>query len=225
VTQGALEYVRELEGRDEAIAASLETLGSLRARTRGLGAEAARLRAVLALLPREQAVAASAIERGEADVEARRREVAEAEEATAHGRRDREGREAALEVARRALARAEEELGSAHQRAAALVGAQDVAEREAAAIEVAAGALARKLAVAPRLASRTPEPPEAGLGGVTDWATRADGALLLARSGLDDEREAVVREANELATSVLGELPGPAGVRRIRERVETALAR
>jgi hypothetical protein len=225
VTQGPLEYVRELEGRDEAIAASLETLGSLRARTRGLGAEAARLRAVLTLLPRERAVAASAIERGEADVEARRLEVAEAEEAAAHGRRDREGREAAVEVARRALARVEEELGSTRQRAAALAGAQDVAEREAAAIEVAAGALARELAVAPRLASRTPEPPEAGLGGVTDWANRADGALLLARSGLDDEREAVVREANELAASVLGELPGPAGVRRIRERVETALAR
>jgi hypothetical protein len=224
VTRGALEYVRELEGRDEAIAASLETLASLRSRTRGLGAEAVRLRAVLILLPRERTVAASAIERGEADVEARRLALAEAEEAAAHGRRDREAREAAVELARRAVARAQEELGSARQRAEALAGAHEVAEREAAAVEAAAAALARELVAAPRLASRTPQAPEAGLAGVAEWATRADGALLLARSGLDDEREAVVREANELAASVLGELPPPAGVRRIRERVEAALA-
>jgi hypothetical protein len=224
VTQGALDYVRELEGRDEAIAASLETLGSLRRRTRSLGAEATRLRAVLTLLPREQVAAASAIERGEADVEARRLELADAEEAASHGRRDREAREVAVERARRAVARAEEELSSARQRAEALTGAQEVAEREATAVVSAAAALARKVAAAPRLASRIPEPPEPGLTGVTEWATRADGALLLARSGLDDEREAVVREANELAASVLGELPAPAGVRRIRERVEAALA-
>ena len=57
---------------------------------------------------------------------------------------------------------------------------------------------------------------------MTDWASRADGALLLARSGLDDEREAVVREANELAIAVLGD-SAPAGVHQIRERVEAAI--
>jgi DNA repair exonuclease SbcCD ATPase subunit len=225
VTSVALAYVRELEGRDEAIAASLETLTSLRSRTKGLGSEAERLRAVLERFPHERAAAAGTIERREADVVALRREVAAAEEAVAQARRDREAKEAAAELARRALERAEEELSSARRRAEALVGAQDVAEREATALETASAALARELAGAPRLASRTPEPPASGLGGVAEWAARADGALLLARSGLEDEREAVVREANELAASVLGEVTVPAGVRRIRERVEAALAR
>src|SRR5438046_2482212 len=108
VTDGALAYVLELERRDAALAASLETLGSLRARTRAGGAEAARLAAVL----------------------------------------------------------------------------------------------------------------DRSLGGVSEWSSRADGALLLARSGLDGERDAVVREANELAESLMGEPPVPGGVRRIREQVE-----
>jgi hypothetical protein len=223
VAQGPLAYVRDLERRDQAIAAALETLGSLRGRTRALGAEAARLAAVLKQLPREQAAAASAIERGEVAVERRRDELAEAEEAAAHARRDREGRERAVELARAVLLRAEEELVSARGRAEALAGAQTTAEREAAAVVAAAAAVARELEDAPRLSSRVPAPPEAGLAGVTDWASRADGALLLARSGLDDEREAVVREATELAAVVLGEPAAPAGVHRIRERVEAAI--
>jgi hypothetical protein len=223
VTPGPLDYVRELEGRDEAIAALLEVLASLRARVRALGAEAARLRAVLTLLPRERTAAASVVERGEAVVETRQEELAAAEEAAGRARRAREERQAAAELARRALERAEEELASARRHADSLAGAEDVAEREARAVESAAAALARELVGAPRLRSRVPEAPEGGLAGVEAWAARADGALLLARSGLDEEREAVVREANELAASVLGEVPAPAGVRRIRERVEAAL--
>jgi hypothetical protein len=223
VTPGPLEYVRELEGRDEAIAAALEILSSLRGRVRALGAEATRLRAVLAVLPRERTAAASAVERGEAVVETRREEVAAAQEAVSRARRAREERAAAVDVARRAMERAEEELASARRHADALAGAQEVAEREARAVEEAAGALARELEAAPRLGSRPPEAPRGGLGGVEAWAARADGALLLARSGLDEERDAVVREANELAASVLGDLPVPAGVRRIRERVEAEL--
>jgi hypothetical protein len=223
VAQGPLAYVRELELRDEAIAASLETLNSLRGRTRALGAEAARLAAVLVQMPGERTAAASVIERGEAAVARLRDELAEAEEAAAHARRDREGRERAAELARAALARAQEELVSARGRAEALAGAQATADREAAAVVAAAAAVARELEAAPRLSSRVPAPPDAGLAGVTDWASRADGALLLARSGLEDQREAVVREANELAAAVLGDPSAPAGVHQIRERVEAAI--
>ena len=198
-------------------------LGSLRGRTRALGAEAARLAAVLDRMPHEQTAAVSVIERGEATVERLRRELAEAEEAAANARRDREGRERAAELARAALDRVVEELVSARGRAEALAGSQATAEREATAIVGAAAAVARDLETAPRLSSRVPAPPDPDLAGVIAWASRADGALLLAGSGLEDEREAVVREANELAAAVLGEPPAPAGVHQIRERVEAAI--
>jgi hypothetical protein len=220
VTDGALAYVRELERRDEAIAASLETLGSLRGRTRAIGAEATRLAAVLDRFPHEHQVAQHAVDRAEADVARSRAELEAAEEQVPRARRDREARESALESARRAAERAEQELASARARSAAVGEAQRTAEREVDVVVAAALALARAVAGAPRLGSRTPAAPEPALGGISDWAARANGALLLARSGLDDEREAVVREANELAESVLGEPPLPGGVRRIREQVE-----
>jgi DNA repair exonuclease SbcCD ATPase subunit len=220
VTDDALAYVRELERRDDAIAESLETLGSLRGRTRAIGAEATRLAAVLDRFPRERDAAAHALERAQAEVERTRSELADAEEQLRKSRRDREGREAAVESAQRAVERAEQELASARTRVAAVDEAERSAERESDVVVTAALALAREVAGAPRLGSRTPEAPEPELDGVTDWAARADGALLLARSGLDGEREAVVREANELAASVLGEQPAQTGVRRIREQVE-----
>lgn len=220
VTDGALAYVRELERRDAAIAASLETLGSLRGRTRAIGAEATRLAAVLDRFPHEHEVAHHAVERAEAEVARSRAELDAAEEQLRRGRRDREARETAVESTRRSAERAEQELASARTRSAAVGEAQREAEREVDVVVAAAVALAHQVASAPRLGSRTPAAPEPGLGGVSDWAARADAALLLARSGLDDEREAVVREANELAESVLGEPPLPGGVRRIREQVE-----
>ncbi len=222
VAQGPLAYVQELERKDDAIAASLETLASLRARSRALGADAARLAAVLGRMPHERAAAAASIERGEREVARRKAELADAEQTAAKAKRDREARERALELARGALGRAQEELVSARGRAEAVAGAQATAEREAAAVTAAAGAVARELGGAPRMSSHVPEAPAPGLDGVTDWAARADGALLLARSGLDDERDAVVREANELAAVVLGDST-LAGVHQIRERVEAAI--
>jgi hypothetical protein len=220
VADGALAYVLELERRDEAIAESLETLGSLRGRTRAIGAEATRLAAVLERFPHEQEAADHALARAEADLARSRRELEQAEDQLRRARRDRESREAEVTSARRNRERAEQELESARTRAAAVVEAERAARREAGVVVTAALALAREVAGAPRLGQRTPEAPQPGLVGVSDWAARADGALLLARSGLDDEREAVVREANELAESVLGEPPLPGGVRRIREQVE-----
>jgi hypothetical protein len=220
MADGALAYVRELERRDEAIAESLETLGSLRGRTRSIGAEASRLAAVLERFPHEHEVAQHAVERAERDAVRSREELEAAEEQLRGARRDREAREASVEVARRAAERSAEELASARRHAAAVGEAQHAAEREIDIVVAAALALAREVAGAPRLGSRTPPAPEPRLDGVSDWAARADGALLLARSGLDDEREAVVREANELAESVLGEPPLPGGVRKIREQVE-----
>ena len=46
----------------------------------------------------------------------------------------------------------------------------------------------------------------------------------MARAGLEAERERIVREGNELASSVLGEPLYTASVAQVRKRLEEALA-
>ena len=64
---------------------------------------------------------------------------------------------------------------------------------------------------------------ESGLDGLLEWASRARAAILVARGGLETERERAVREANELAAAVLGEELGATRVSAVRERLERAL--
>src|SRR5205807_250420 len=52
---------------------------------------------------------------------------------------------------------------------------------------------------------RTVEPPAPGLAAVLDWSSRARGAVFVARGGLEQERERIVREAQELGATFLGE--------------------
>jgi hypothetical protein len=86
----------------------------------------------------------------------------------------------------------------------------------------AAAAAASELEAEPRV---THSPPGGGnLGDVLDWAARAHAAILVARSGLDVERERIFREANELGSSVLGEPLQAANVSLVRRRVEERLA-
>jgi hypothetical protein len=80
---------------------------------------------------------------------------------------------------------------------------------------------AHELAGRPYLA-RAVAPPAGGLHGVLDWGARARGELLVAHAALATERDKVVREATELAASVLGEpLTRVAG---LRDRLESRSA-
>ena len=69
-----------------------------------------------------------------------------------------------------------------------------------------------------------PDPPERGLDGLADWGARAHAAVFVARSGLETERGRVVREASELAASVLGDPLAATSVAGIRERLEERLS-
>jgi signal transduction histidine kinase len=65
--------------------------------------------------------------------------------------------------------------------------------------------------------------PAGGLDGALEWASRARGTLLLEQSTLVRERDAVVREANELLGSVLGEPLTSTAVAGVRAKLERAL--
>ena len=96
-------------------------------------------------------------------------------------------------------------------------------ELRAAAVELAsaAAAAARELGEAPRV-RLTAEPGEEPAD-VLEWAARAHAAILVARSGLESERDRIFREANELGSSVLGEPLQSTNVTLVRRRVEERL--
>jgi hypothetical protein len=97
-------------------------------------------------------------------------------------------------------------------------------EREAAGLEERARQLAGALRERPRLAREAGEPPAAGLAGVSEWGSRAWAALFVARGSLMGEREAVIRQANELGSLVLGEPLTAAGAALVARRVEQSLS-
>jgi hypothetical protein len=66
-------------------------------------------------------------------------------------------------------------------------------------------------------------PPAAGLDAAHEWASQARGALILERSQLARERDALVREASELVGSVTGEPLASTAVAGIRHRLALAL--
>ena len=150
---------------------------------------------------------------------------AEAELAQAERSRD----ERRLASAQRALERARDSLAAGERRLerATAVRAElerELAEGEAAipAIEEEARVLSRRLAEVPRISRTGLEPPAARIG-----RPRRVGLARLGRTARrperpGTERERLIREANELAASVLGDLDAGTSVALARARLERA---
>jgi vacuolar-type H+-ATPase subunit I/STV1 len=220
-----LRLARELEARDERLAAAIAEVDELQ---RAAGAVYERARTIddfLERLPHEREVAEAALREAEADARARTRLLAEAEDELARAGESQD--EERVAAARRGLVRARDAAASADRKAAKAGEAlEELARQEASTheetprLEAQARELAARLAALPR-ASRQLEPAH-GLEGTIDWGSRARAALFVVRSGLDTERERLVREANELAASVLGEPASVTSVALVRERIESA---
>ena len=67
-------------------------------------------------------------------------------------------------------------------------------------------------------AEHVPAPPE-GVRELVEWASHAHAELFVAVRQLASERERLIREANELATSLLGEPTYGSTVAQLAERV------
>jgi hypothetical protein len=116
---------------------------------------------------------------------------------------------------------------TAERKLARLRGEVEALEAEARAIEAGLPELeprAEVLAGRIRALHRAPDPafPEPGPAGVAAWASRAEASLFVARGGLETERDRIVRQANELAASALGETLA-SSVSRVREQLEQRL--
>lgn len=222
-----LAFIRELEHADEAVAAVLTELAELYAACEAVRGRALELEAFFVRLPDERA-AASLAEKGARAAVAESRAAAEraAEELRAAdaGRDERIAAARRFDVrARDAVRTAERRLQDAEEHAGRLEARADAAADEARELTRRARELADALAERPRLAAEAGTPPEEGLAGIAEWGTRARAALLVARSQLAAERDAVVRQANELGALVLGEPLTATSAAGVARRVEREL--
>jgi hypothetical protein len=126
-----------------------------------------------------------------------------------------------------ALRMADRHVSELGEESAALEDAAAEAICEAAELEGRARRLAAEFGQHPRMTEQAaPDPPQ-GLAGIVEWGSATRAALFVARGGLSSEREAVIRQANELGSMLLGEpllAAKPATVLRRVEELKAARA-
>src|SRR4051794_33311871 len=152
------------------------------------------MEAAVADLPERQARARTELDAAAENLEARRREQADAERALAEATDD-DGRE----DAERARDRAADHVAVARARTDRAAAAVDDLMREAERLPAEAARLSERAATLPGV-----EPPRAG-SSLVDWASHAHAELFVTTRQLDARRDRVIREANEVATMLLGE--------------------
>jgi hypothetical protein len=228
VTDARLDLIRELERADEEVGAVLAELDGLYAATEAVRERALALEAFFARLPAARAAAAEVVEKaGRAAAEAA--QAAERAGAELHAAEEA-GDAERLAAARRFDVRARDSLAVASRRHGEAVAERERldaeaadAEREQAELVTRAAELAAALRERPRLAPDAGAEPAPSLDGIAAWAAGARAALLVARGALASERDAVIRQANELGSLVLGEPLAPAAAAIVARRVERAL--
>jgi chromosome segregation ATPase len=181
----------------------LAELDELAGQVGRIGEDVARIRERQAALPAEREAAERTLTEAEREVEERRASHDEAQ-AAATASDD--------PAAARAEVRAHDLLHSAKRRAMHARAELERLHHEREQVVAEAGELRERAAeIAARLAERPGLPEAAGRAPndapeeLVDWVTDARAALLVARSNLVAQRDAVIRQANELGALVLGE--------------------
>ena len=220
-----LSFARELERQDELLAAELSVLNDVQETVEAVRSAAPRIQEFQLRLPDERTRLARRVADSEtAAAEARRAlersqsELAEAE---------RRGSDEAVAAARGAVADAHADLDIAVSDLEEAHAARAALERDAAAHAAELPALADRaqraallLAGVPRATGSPATPAGDEPAALADWAARARAAAFVARSTLESQREAVVRQANEVAAGALGEPLSATTVALVRRRLE-----
>lgn len=223
----ALAFVHELEQADGAVAAVLTELDDLARETETVCARAVELEAFLIRFPAERERVATALADAKRLADERRAELGHANDELAAAEQGRDAER--LARARRAAGRvrdtarmAERKVESLESDSLRLEQNAAAAERETSDLETQAGTLAERLRTRSGLAEQAGAEPRPGLAGVSEWASGARAALFVARGGLAREREALIRQANELGALVLGEPLTASSASTVARRIERA---
>ena len=213
MNERAVADLRSLARRDEHLAAEAERLRELDGQVAAVRTAAEAVDAFFAAYPEEEARRRSAVSDAEGELERRRAQLraAEGELAAAADEDARAHAEHAVERGRDHVAVAE----AALERARA--AAQEL-ERDAARLPTDVPRLEQK---AGAIADEVPHVPPAPTGprALVDWASHAHAQLFVAAGQLDAQRERVIREANELASMLLGEPTYGSTVAQLAERI------
>jgi chromosome segregation ATPase len=217
--ESTLGFAAELERRDEELAHALADVERMQADVEELRTHGDATRAFLGALPELVARRAGDVEAATAAREVAEAQLTTADEALARARKDDQRLDA-----ERQRQRALDALSDAARWLEQAREALEVARSEGDERRAEADSLTRRAAaLAPGI--RDLPPPGDGLAGALEWASRARGALLLEHSNLVREREAIIREANELTASVLGEPLVSSAVAGLRHRLALALGK
>lgn len=207
----AVDELRRLADLDALLVAGTTHLRELDREVAALRAHAETIEAFFAAYPEEEGRRAGELRAAEAELLHRRDELARAE-ATLAEAHDEEARV----HARHAVARALDHIAVAES---SLARAQ-AAHNE---LEHAAAALPRELDELAAQARAVPDVPPFRHS-LAEWASHAHAELFVAAGQIDVQRERVIREANELATMLLGEPAYGATVAQALDRVEARWA-
>jgi hypothetical protein len=220
-----LRFLRELERADEEVGAVLAELDGLAEEAEVVRLRALELEAFGIRLPAERDRIAGGLEHVRSEVEAARSALAQAEEAVRRADGDAATEAARFETrARDRLSVAKGRFEQAEAESANLERRARTAENEGRELEREARRLAGELRNRSRLAEDAGADPRPGLSGIAEWGSAARAALFVARGQLAAERDAVIRQANELGALALGEPLTSVATSAVARRVERELS-
>ena len=205
-----LAILEDLERSEEEVAAELAEVDELYATCEQVRLAALDLVDFLERLPDAREAAAREIDESAQALQEATAAFEQAEQglaATAKGD-DRERLAAARRFhirTRDAMNLTERRAQAAEDRAAELEAAATAAEEHVRELNARARELAQVLGRRPRVAVETGTAADASPAQVAEWGTQVRAALLVARSQIAAERDALVRQANELAANAVGE--------------------
>jgi hypothetical protein len=215
----AVQELRFLARRDEELSSAIRRVRQQEAAVAHTRERSDAVARFFTALPAEESRLQSDIEDSEDSLARLRDEVTELERVfdLSHSDEDRERIERAIERGRDRVATAESRLVRGRSELEAL-------EQEAAGFPAE---VARLEVTASNLGAEDSSLPTVGVGplALSEWASRAHSVLFLALSQLVTERDRVIREADELASKLLGEETYGSPIAQTLQRVETRSAR
>jgi chromosome segregation ATPase len=207
VDERAVNELRRLAGLDAELSERASALRELDDRVAALRERAEAIDTFLSAYPDEEPRRLRELEEADVELVRRQEELAVAKRRLAAAQSDEERIHAENEVAR-----AVDHIAVAETRIERARSAHDELERDAA-------ALPRELHELEVQARTVPDVPPLG-SSLVEWASHAHAELFVAAGQIDVQREWVIREANELASMLLGEQTYGATVAQALARVE-----
>jgi chromosome segregation ATPase len=222
-----LAFLEELERADGEAAAMLTELEGFATQVEELRRRAVELEAFLIRLPAERNRRREASDEARRQVEAARADLEGAEGDLAAAVLTGDDRR--VTTAERRVVRARDALHMAERGAAEAESLRESLEAEArdagaesAELSGRALRLAEELRARPRLAETSGDFRAGGLDAIAEWTAGARAALFVATGSLAAERDALIRQANELGALVVGEQVAGGSAAEVARRIRRA---